>query len=113
FDVALPAFADFIGVPSFALEHLRLVRTHSYGDAPIRNDRAPYPIVIYSHGYTGYRTASFNQMEALASSGYVAIAIDHPYAAAFTVFSNRRVVLNDAAMLPPAGRNQPGDQAAR
>ena len=112
-DVALPAFAEFLRVPSFTLEHLRLVRTHTYGDAPIRDDGAPYPIVIYSHGYQGYRTASFNQMEALASSGYVAIAIDHPYAAAFTVFSNGRVVLHDPATLPPAGRDQPGDQEAR
>ena len=112
-DVALPAFADFLKLPSFTLDHLRLVRTHTYGDAPIRNDGAPYPIVIYSHGYASYRTAGFNQMEVLASSGYIAIAIDHPYAAAFTVFSNGRVVLNDPAMLPPAGRNQPGDQEAR
>jgi predicted dienelactone hydrolase len=91
FDVALPAFANFLKLPAFALDHLRLVRTHTYGDAPIRNDGAPYSIVIHSHGYTGYRTASFNQMEALASSGYIAIAIDHPYAAAFTVFSDGRV----------------------
>ncbi|MGQ0600583.1 MAG: alpha/beta hydrolase family protein [Anaerolineales bacterium] len=113
FDVALPAFADFLKLPSFTLDHLRLVRTHAYEDAPIRNDGAPFPVIIYSHGYTGYRTASLNQMEALASSGYIAIAIDHPYAAAFTVFSNGRVVVNDPAMLPPAGRNQPGDQEAR
>jgi len=113
FDVALPAFANFLKVPSFALEHLRLVRTHAYGDAPIRTDGAPYPVVIYSHGYASYRTASFNQMEALASSGYVAIAIDHPYAAAFTVFLDGRLALNDPAMLPPAGRSQPGDQEAR
>lgn len=112
-DAALPAFASILKVPAFTLDHLRLVRTHTYGDAPIRNDGAPYPVIIYSHGYTAYRTASFNQMEALASSGYVAIAIDHPYAAAFTVFSDGRVVVNDPAMLPPAGRNQPGDQEAR
>ena len=111
FDVALPAFAKFLKVPTFALDHLRLVRTHSYADAPIRNDGVPYPVVIYSHGYTGYRTASFNQMEALASAGYIAIAIDHPYAAAFTVFSNGRVALNNPAMLPPAG--QPDYQDAR
>jgi len=112
-DAALPAFANILKVPAFTLDHLRLVHTHTYGDAPIRNDGAPYPVVIYSHGYVGYRTASFNQMEALASSGYVAVAIDHPYAAAFTVFSNGRVVVNDPAMLPPAGRNQPDDQEAR
>ena len=113
FDVALPAFANFLKLPTFTLDHLRLVRTHTYGDTPIRNDGVSSPIVIYSHGYLGYRTASFNQMEALASSGYIAIAIDHPYAATFTVFSNGRVVSNDPAMLPPAERNQPGDQEAR
>jgi dienelactone hydrolase len=89
------------------------VSTHSYGDAPLRNDGAPYPVAIYSHGYTGYRDASVSQMEALASSGYIAVSIDHAYAAAFTVFSDGRAVLNDPAMLPPAGRNQPGDQEMR
>ncbi|MBI5880138.1 MAG: hypothetical protein HZB53_21015 [Chloroflexi bacterium] len=113
FDAALPAFARFLKLPPFTLDHLRLVRTHTYGDAPVRSDGAPYPVVIYSHGYQGYRTASFNQMEALASAGYIAVAIDHSYATLFTVFSNGRVVSSDPAMLPPAGRNQPGDQAAR
>jgi hypothetical protein len=113
FDVALPAFTQFLKLPSFALDHLRLVHTHSNGDAPVRNDGGPYPVVIYSHGYDGYRTASSNQMEALASEGYIAVAIDHPYAAMFTIFSDGRLVVNDPAMLPPAGRNQPGDQEAR
>ncbi|MBI3738485.1 MAG: hypothetical protein HY258_05510 [Chloroflexi bacterium] len=113
FDVALPAFGNFLKLPAFTLDHLRLVRTHSYGDAPIREDGAPYPIVIYSHGYQAYRTASTNQMEALASSGYIVVAIDHPYATMFTVFSDGRVAINDPDMLPPAGRNQPGDQEAR
>lgn len=114
FDVAIPAFAKFLNLPPFTLEHLRLVKTHSYEDVPVRGDGAPYPIVIYSHGYTGYRTASFNQMEALASSGYVAVAIDHPYAAAFTVFPDGRVALNDPAILPAdASRTDPDAQEMR
>src|SRR5204863_506840 len=47
FDVALSAFADFLELPSFALDHLRLVRTHTHAGAPIQNDGAPYPVVIY------------------------------------------------------------------
>jgi predicted dienelactone hydrolase len=113
FDAAIPAFANFLSLPPFTLDHLRLTHTHSYKDAPVRSDGAPYPIVIYSHGYSGYRTASFNQMEALATAGYIAVAIDHPYAAAFTVFPDGRVALNDPAILPPAGRTQPGDQGMR
>jgi predicted dienelactone hydrolase len=113
FDVALPAFADFLGIPAFTLDHLRLVRTNAFPDAPPDPSAAPYPVVVYSHGWQSYRTASTAQMEALASSGYIAVAIDHPYAAAFTIFPDGRVVLNDPALLPPSGREQPGDQAMR
>jgi predicted dienelactone hydrolase len=113
FDTAIPAFANFLSLPPFTLDHLRLVNTHSYKNAPVQSDGAPYPIVIYSHGYLGYRTASSHQMEALASSGYIAVAIDHPYAAAFTVFPDGRVVLNDPAILPDPDRPQPGDQEMR
>ena len=113
FDIALPAMAQSVKFPAFATGHLRLVKTHTYDNAPIRAEGAPYPVVISSHGYTGYRTEGLSQMEALASSGYIAIAIEHPYATAFTIFSDGRVVYNDPAMLPPAGRNLPGDQAAR
>lgn len=112
-DAALPVLAGALKLPSFALDHIRLVQTHTYGDVPIRNDGAPYPVVIVSHGYTGYRNEAFNQMEALASAGYIALAIDHPYAAQFTVFADGRVALNDPKILPPTGRNQPGDQELR
>ena len=112
-DVALPMLAQSLGLPPFALDHLRLIQTHTYGDAPLRNEGAPYPVVVVSHGYTGYRDEAITEMEALASAGYIAVAIDHPYASAFTVFANGRVLVNDPQMLPPAGRNQPGDQTMR
>jgi predicted dienelactone hydrolase len=112
-DVALPALSKVIQIPAFVLEHLRLVTTHTYRNAPIRDSRLPYPVVISSHGGQSYRTASLSQMEALASSGYIAIAIDHPYAAAFTAFPNGRVILSDLKLLPKPGRDQPGDQEKR
>jgi predicted dienelactone hydrolase len=113
FDVALPALAKFLQIPAFILDHLRLTTTHTYGNAPIQDDRSPYPVVIYSHGGQSYRTASFSQMEALASSGYIVISIDHPYAAAFTVFPDGRVISSDLSLLPPVGRNEPGDASKR
>ena len=106
-DVAGPAIAQFLGLPSFAVDHFSLVRTHTYAETPIKTAGAPYPVVIYSHGYLSYHTASFNQMEALASSGYIVVAIDHTYSAMFTVFSDGRAVLNTPSVLPP------GDQRAR
>ncbi len=105
-EVAGPAIANYLQVPPFALDHLSLVRTHTHSDAPVATAEAPYPVVIYSHGYTGFRAASLNQVEALASSGYLAVAIDHTYGAMFTVFSDGRAVLNTPEVLPP------GDQQA-
>jgi predicted dienelactone hydrolase len=113
FEASLPRLAGLVGLPSFALDHLRLIKTHTFGDAPIRDDGEPYPVVILSHGYKGYRNEGFNQMEALASAGYIAVAIDHTYASASTVFQDGRVVVNDPGILPPEGRDEPGDRAMR
>lgn len=38
-----------------------------------------YPLVVLSHGYTGYRTIMFYLGEHLASHGYVVAAPDHPF----------------------------------
>jgi len=37
----------------------------------------PYPLVIFSHGFTGHRTAVIHMMEHLASWGFMVIAPDH------------------------------------
>jgi predicted dienelactone hydrolase len=113
FDQQLPALAGFLGLPPFTLDHLRLLKTHTYGDAPLLDDGAPYPVVIASHGYQGYRNEAFSQMEALASAGYIAVAIDHPYASTITVFSDGRAVLNDPEILPPGSSNAPADRQMR
>lgn len=38
----------------------------------------PFPLIVMSHGYTGYRTIMFYLGEHLASHGYVVASIDHP-----------------------------------
>lgn len=99
-DKAGPIAAASLHLPAFALDHLDLVRTHTFADAPLANADKPFPVVILSPGYTGFRDAYFNQMEALAASGYIAVAIDHPYAMMFIVFPDGRVVVNNPAILP-------------
>lgn len=95
-----PAMASFLGLPSFALDHMVLVQTHSYPNAPIASDIDRYPVVVYSHGWNSFRAVNTNQMEALASHGYVAVAIDHSYGAMMTVFDDGRVAPNNPAALP-------------
>jgi dienelactone hydrolase len=100
-DVAGPTIARYLGLPSFFLDHAALVRTNSYPSAPVNSNQAPYPVVIYSHGWNGFRTVNLNQSEALASHGYIAVAVDHTYGAMFTVLADGTVVPNNPAAIPP------------
>ena len=100
-DIGGPTVARYLGLPSFFLNHAALVKTHSYPSAPLNPDQAPYPVVIYSHGWNGFRTVNLNQSEALASHGYIAVAVDHTYGAMFTVFPDGRLAPNDPAAIPP------------
>jgi len=45
--------------------------------ALLNNSGTKFPVVVLSHGYTGYRTIMFHIGEHLASHGYIAIGIDH------------------------------------
>lgn len=41
------------------------------------NTKQRYPVIVLSHGYTGYRTIMYYLGEHLASHGYIVAAIDH------------------------------------
>ena len=49
----------------------------AHRDAALAASEKSYPLVVLSHGYTGYRTMMFYLAEHLASHGYVVAGIDH------------------------------------
>lgn len=100
-DVVAPATARLLGLPSWFLSHTRYTHGHTHESAPIAN--GTFPVVVYSHGWTGFRSVAMTQMEALASNGYVVVAIDHAYAAVATKFPDGEVVRYDPAALPDPG----------
>ncbi|MEN3159176.1 acetylhydrolase [Alkalimonas sp. NCh-2] len=51
---------------------------HAWRDADALQEQR-FPLVVLSHGYTGYRTLMFYLGEHLASHGYVVAALDHPH----------------------------------
>jgi predicted dienelactone hydrolase len=112
-EVAAPRIATYLRLPGFVLDHVGLVRTHSYASAPLSSAEARYPVIVYSHGWNGFRANSTNQMEALASEGYVVFAIDHTYGAMLTVFPDGRVVLNNPKALPADGTPEAEAQPIR
>ncbi len=54
-----------------------ILKTTAVRDAPPRTDRAPYPVVVFSHGQGGIRWQSTYYTVTLASHGYVVLSPDH------------------------------------
>ncbi len=51
---------------------------HAITDAPLDTSSAPYPLVIFSHGSSGFRFQSRYLVEHLASYGFIVMATNHP-----------------------------------
>jgi hypothetical protein len=97
-DVIAPAMSRRLGFPSFFLSHTRYTRSHAFESATPLSGL--FPLVIYSHGWTGFRTIAVNQAESLASHGYIVIAADHTYAAVATRFPDGTIAGFDPVALP-------------
>ena len=97
-DVVTPAMAEDLGFPSWFLSHTRYTDSNAYDSAPIAD--GTFPVVIYSHGWKGFRTIAVNQIENLVSNGYMVIAPDHTYGAVATKLTGGVVIDYDPAALP-------------
>ncbi len=97
--VALPALAKKFGIPAFLLSHLELAQTHSLLNAPAAPGAEAFPVLVFSHGWTGIRVQNTYQMEELASHGYVIFAPDHTYSAMYTIFPDGEVIFNKRSAL--------------
>jgi predicted dienelactone hydrolase len=92
------AAAAWLDLPAFALSHLGLVSAHATRDAPAA--AGTRPVVLYAHGWSGFRNIHSTQMESLASHGYVVAAVDHVPGALASVYPDGEVVPIDPAALP-------------
>ena len=97
-EVVAPAISMEMGLPSWFLDHTRFTMSHSTEAPP--GASGTFPVIIYSHGWSGVRTDTLNQIEHLASHGYIVIAPDHAYIAAATVLEDGEVVHQNPEALP-------------
>lgn len=86
--------------PQFLMDQSALIDSNSIVDAPIRADMEELPIVIISHGWTGFRNLHSDFGEMLASSGYLAVSIDHTYGSVGLIFEDGQIVKHDPNALP-------------
>jgi predicted dienelactone hydrolase len=99
-EVLAPALAKSLGLPPFFLDHLKYVNTQAAPGATLSPGQAHYPVLLFSHGYGGFRAQNTHQAEQLTSHGYIVVSIDHTYDAAAAVFPDGRVALHNSAVLP-------------
>jgi predicted dienelactone hydrolase len=99
-DVYAPAIAAELKLPAFFLDHLKYAKTHSVAGAPIVAEAQPFPVLLFSHGWTGFHAQNTHQAEELASHGYVVAALEHSYGSIVTVFNDGRIARNNPQALP-------------
>ena len=67
--------AELLPVP----EWWKTLKAHAWLDAPVSRLGAPFPMLVFSHGWGEYAAQNTVLMEELASHGYAVFAISHPY----------------------------------
>ncbi|TFG48875.1 MAG: hypothetical protein E4H33_03380 [Anaerolineales bacterium] len=99
-EFAGPAIANILDLPAFALDHLKYVQANAYLEAAPAPAPELFPVLIFSHGWEGFKEQNIFQVEELASQGYVVIGINHTYGAVLTVFPDGRQLPTNQQALP-------------
>jgi len=99
-DLIGPAISRFLNLPPFFLDHLKYAQTGAYLNVPISEAKENYPVLLFSHGWKGFRAQNTFQAINFASNGYVVVAIDHSFGAILTVFPDGTLAYNNPDALP-------------
>ena len=92
-----PSFASLYGINQTVLSELY---SHCSTALALATNEAPYPVIIYSHGFRVGRRDNTAKFEQLASHGYVVVSIDHADCLT-TVFPDGRLLTTTFSDLSP------------
>lgn len=96
-------WAFFTKRPEFFYSYWRLIKGNSKKGAPLNEEQASYPVLIFSHGYLSDISFNVVQMEELASHGYVVVSVGHPYESSGLTFPDGKtasIIGSDGKLLP-------------
>ncbi|MEP7134817.1 MAG: hypothetical protein ABI904_07770 [Chloroflexota bacterium] len=99
-EIYSPAVSQMIGMPSFFLGHLALVKVPAYKNATVAQTDKAFPVILFSHGWNGFNAQNTGQALQLASNGFIVVGVQHTYGAVITVFPDGTVALNNPSALP-------------
>ena len=92
--------ARWLDLPEFTLSHLKLIESSSYPNLELPATSEQFPLLVFSHGWSGFREQNAFQTEELASYGHIVVGINHNFGAMATIFPDERIVLQDGRALP-------------
>jgi predicted dienelactone hydrolase len=111
-EIFAPAIATYIGMPSFFLDHLALVKMPAYKESRVAASGGGHPVILFSHGWNGFNAQNTGQAIELASYGYIVIGVQHTYGAIVTVFKDGTVAHNNPSALPGGAPDEEYEAAA-
>ena len=88
------ALIENFKVPKFIAQSIDRVGTDTYININPDTDKI-FPVIIFSHGFEGFRSQNTTQIQELVSHGYIVFALDHTYDAVLTI-------LEDGTQVPTA-----------
>src|ERR671938_113727 len=86
----LPAMLDIY--PSWFFNDFRQIDTHAIMSPVLSDERATWPVVLFSPGWGASREDYTGLCADLASRGYVVVALTHPYESVVSVLVSGQVV---------------------
>jgi len=75
-----------------AFDGLATVKTHTVLDATAAASPARFPVIVFSHGYTGLPSSHTGLFEDLASHGWAVLSVVHPYEATGSMLADGTVI---------------------
>ena len=89
-ELRIEAIAEQIEQSKNLVKPVSKIKGNSYYKAKPVNKK--FPLVLFSHGFGGYKTQNLIAVEALVSKGYIVISADHTHDANITIFKDGTVV---------------------
>ena len=85
------AIVDNFKVPKFIAKAVDRVNTDTFKNSKPLYE-GTFPIIIFSHGFEGFRSQNTTQIQELVSNGYIVFALDHTYDAVLTILPDGREI---------------------
>ena len=96
-EIRVKSISKRINQPKGLVKPISTVKGNSYYKAPPIDEK--FPLLLFSHGFGGYKTQNSIAIEALVSQGYVVASVDHTHDANITIFQDGNIINYNSEVL--------------